>query len=263
MDFSRPYWSAFHAVVIPLEIKSKMWYIVDPFHFNVWLMFGACIPLYIIAMGLTNYFYHGFKVTDWDDFCGFLIRNALSEQNSRIPDRAQGYQKILIITWIWTMLVIVQAYSGNLTAMLAKPKLQPPIRSLEELLNQEEISWVIEKQTLPELYMKTSPIGSVMNKLYNGATLMPQLTFEEKIKYGSYAKKLKESGKFGSIENIGWISQMYAKDFGETGKCNYYIMEEKFLSSENAMAFQVRARHIYVVLGIQGHRISALHFVCQ
>ena len=242
VDFSRPYYSSFHTVVIPLEIKSKKWYIIDTFDYNVWLLFIASIPIYLIAMGLTDYFYCG--VTDWDDLCGFVIRNALSEQNCRFPTRAQAYQKILIITWIWSMLVIVQAYSGNLTAMLAKPKLQTPIRTLDELMNQEEISWVIEKDTLAELYMKTSKTGTIMKKLYNGATPMPLLTPEERGQYGCYAAKLKGSGKFGSICGAG-IMEMYARDFSETGKCNFYLLEEKFLTSVLAMAFQVG--HNYVV----------------
>ena len=224
VDFSRPYFSSFHTVVIPLEMKSKMWYVIDTFDYNVWLLFITSIPIYLIAMGLTDYFYFG--VIDLDDLCGFVIRNALSEQNCRFPDRARAYQKILIITWIWSMFVIVQAYSGNLTAMLAKPKLQAPIRTLDELMNQEEISWVIEKQSLAEFNMKTSQTGTIMKKLYNGATLMPRLTPKERGKYGCYAAKLKESGKFGSICDVGHIMQMQAKHFSETGKCKtltYYF----------------------------------------
>ena len=214
-----------------------MWYIIDPFQYNVWLLFIASIPIYLIAMGLTDYLYCG--AIDWDELSGFIIRNALSEQNCRFPTRAQAYQKILIITWIWSMLVIVHAYSGNLTAMLAKPKLQTPIQTLDELMNQEEISWVIEKETLPEFYMKTSQTGTIMNKLYNEATLVPHLTPEEQIKYGCYAAKLKGSGKFGSICDVGGILHMYARDFSETGKCSFYLLEEKFLSSVYAMALQV------------------------
>ena len=157
-------------------MKSKMWYITEPYHFNVWLIFIATIPIYLIAMSLTDYFYC--RDIDWDSLCGFLIRNVLSEQNSSLPHRAQAYQKILIITWVWAMLVIVQAYSGNLTAILAKPKLKTPIGTLQELVNQEEISWVIEQETLVEFYMKTSQPGTMMNQLYNGATLMPRLSFE-------------------------------------------------------------------------------------
>ena len=220
-----------------------MWYIIDPFQYNVWLMFIASVPTYLIAMGMTDYFYYG--EIHFDDLFGFVIRNALSEQNSRFPYRAQIYQKILIIIWSWSMLVMVQAYSGNLTAMLAKPKLQTPIRTLDELINQDEISWVLEEKTVAEFYMKTSQTGTTMKKLYNGATLMPSLTPKEQYTYGCYASKLRGSGNLASICDVGLILAMYAKDFSETGKCNFYLLEEKFMSSVTAVALQVS--HKYVV----------------
>ena len=239
MDFSRPYYSSFHAVVIPLEFESKMWYIIDPFQYNVWLLFIASIPIYLIAMGLTDYLYCG--AIDWDELSGFIIRNALSEQNCRFPTRAQAYQKILIITWIWSMLVIVQAYSGSLTAMLAKPKLEAPIRNLEELLNQDEISWVIEgKTSVVGRFMHAAAPGSVMNLLYKRATFVPKLNKTERMKYGCHAAKMMGNGRVGSICGGRKISMMIAKDFRTTGKCNFYIIEDRLMSQSNSMAFQVR-----------------------
>ena len=59
-------------------------------------------------------------------------------------------------------MVLVYSYAGNLTAMLARPKLQSPIRTLEELLAQNEVPWVIERGGLPEYFMSTAATGSVM-----------------------------------------------------------------------------------------------------
>ena len=142
------------------------------------------------------------------------------------------------------MLVIVQAYSGSLTAMLAKPKLQAPIRTLDELINQEEISWVIEKQTEFENYVKTTESGTIMNKLYNGATLMPLLNNPDRGKFGCYSAKLKGSGNFASVCSLIDIMFMYYNDLNVNGKCSYYLFEEKFLSSGEAMAFQVRCKYV-------------------
>ena len=238
MDFSRPYWPSFHAVVVPLQFDSKMWYAIDPFQLHVWLLLIASIPIYLIVMGLTDNVYYG--LVDWDDIGGHLIRNVLSENNFRLPDRKQAYQKLLDITWIWSMFVIVLAFSCNLTAILAKPKLKLPIKTLHGLMSQDEISWVLEKETVVEHYMKASKAGTPMKKLYNGAKLMPHLTLKEKLKYGCYAAKLRGQGNYASICDVGLILPMYANDFSKTGKCNFYILEEKFLSSVYAMALQVR-----------------------
>ena len=131
MEFTRPYDSAYCTVVMPIETRSKMWYIIDPYHYIVWLTIIAALPIYLLAMGLTDYFYYG--AIDWDDIGGLVIRNILSENNFRLADREQAYQRLLDIIWIWSMLVIVQAYSGNLTAMLAKTKLQCTHEPISEI----------------------------------------------------------------------------------------------------------------------------------
>ena len=236
MDFSRPHWPSFHAVVIPVQFDSKMWYMIDPFTFHVWLLIIAIIPIYLVAMGLTDYVYHG--LVNWDDIGGHLIRNVLSEHNFSLPDRKQIYQKLLDITWIGSMFVIVLAFSCNLTAILAKPRLKSPLKTLDELMNQNEITWVLEKETHIEHFMKASKAGTPMKKLFNGAKLMPHLTPREQFKFGCYAAKLRGRGNYASICSTGSILPMYAQDYSETGKCNFYILEEKFLSSGYAMAFQ-------------------------
>ena len=155
-----------------------MWYFKDPFTYTVWLLIVASIPIYIIALGMAYYFFSG--SADWNMLCGFVIRNALVEQN-QIPDQAKANQKILIITWIWVAFVLVQAYAGSLTAMLAKPQFQSPIKTLEELLRQNELSWVIEIGTTEEFYTRTSTSSKTLKLLHKRAELEPRLTPREAI----------------------------------------------------------------------------------
>ena len=173
VDFSRPISWGFHAVVMPLTKKSNMWYIVEPFHYQVWILLMTSIPIYLVTMGLADYFYRGFA--DWDALSGFVIRNVLSEQNFRHPTQARAYQKLLVIIWGFAMLVLVQAYAGNLTAMLAKPKLQAPIRTLEELLGRDDTEWVVPKGDGKESYLSTATSGTLINRLYQRTTAMPGL----------------------------------------------------------------------------------------
>ena len=240
MDFSRGYTTpSFNAVVIPLETSSKMWYFKDPFTYTVWLLIVTSMPVYIFAMGMAYYLCSG--SADWDMLCGFVIRNALSEQNDRIPDQAKAYQKLLIITWLCFTLVLVQAYAGSLTAMLAKPQFHSPIKTLEELLRQNEISWVIEKGTLAEFYMRTASPGTTMNLLHKQAELVTPLTPSEIATHGCYAAKLRGKGRFGSFCEVMGIWPMFANDFSTTGKCNFYLVEERLISTIPGAAFQVNA----------------------
>ena len=231
VDMSRPLSSGFWAVVIPIETRSNMWFYTDPFSDNVWLTIVLSIPIYIIVMGLVYHLYSG--IGDWSRVSGFVIRNALSEQNGGLPEHASArvHQKILVIIWLWCTLVLVQAYSGNLTAMLAKPKLDTPIRNLDNLLEQEEISWIIRDGSPEERFMRGSESGSVKNLLYQQAMIMPNNGIN-----GCESAEIRDSA---SICRGNALRQMIAEDFSSTGKCNFYIVQEKILSTYYSVAFQV------------------------
>ena len=172
---------------------------------------------------------------DLNELFGFIIRNVLSEQNYRIPYKTNAYKKLLIIIWSWSMLVLVQSYSGNLTAMLAKSKLEVQIKTLEELLSQTEVSWVIEEGSA----LSSSRPGSVLKRLYEGATVMPRLSIGDKMVNGCFTTKIRQAGNSASICSKGNILALMMNDYSTSGKCNYYITEERFMTSGTAMAFQV------------------------
>ena len=237
MDFTNTVESAYYTVVVPVKHNSKMWYFVDPFSLDVWLLLVVIIPMYLVTMGLANHFFWGFA--DWGDQFAFVLRNIVREQ-CKLPNYKVIYQKVLILSWIWSIMVLVHSYSCNLTALLAKPKLQEPIKTFEDLLNQNKVSWVIEKGDFVEFDLATSASGSVKRSLFERATIMPHLSQGERMLYPCYAAKLRQSGRFGSFCNNGEIAALIAKDYSETGKCNYYITEDRIASySVAVLAVQV------------------------
>lgn len=124
-------------------------------------------------------------------------------------------------------------FAGALTAMITKPMLDMPINNVEELLNQNEISWSIEDGTAIIEFLKASPPNSRLRRLVEGAKLRSSS--------GCYMKETttKQSGQFASICDINSIMTLLSQDYSETGTCNYYLTEEKFQLTSNAMALQV------------------------
>ena len=237
VDFTAQVADSYYSVVVPLKHDSKMWFIFDPLDYEVWLGLLISVPIYLLAMALADYLYSGY--VDLDDLTGFILRNVLSEQHSRLSKNTKVYKKLLIMTWIWSMLILVQSYAGNLTAMLAKPKLQDPIRTLEELVSQNEIPWVIKEGSIL-FYLKLSASDSVLRKLYEHGTIMPQMTPLETMMHGCFTTEIKQEGRYGSICSSAGILGLMTNDYTNTGKCNYYIIEDKFLASGSSMAFQVK-----------------------
>ena len=244
VDFTNQVADSFFSVVLPVQHNSKMWFIIDPLDYEVWLCLIISIPVYFLSMWLSDYLYNGYAKLDV--ITGFILRNVLSEQNCMPTKHTKIYQKLFIIVWLWSMMVLVCSYAGNLTAMLARPKLQDPIRTFEELMNQDDVPWVIEEGPVG-FYMASSASGSVLRRLYEHATIMPPLTAVERMSHGCYTAGIKEKGKYGSICASGNIMALMFNDFTKTGKCNYYITEDKLLQSGASMAFQVLHTKVQII----------------
>ena len=239
MDFSRGIVKGYLAVVIPVETGSKMWYFTYPFTNTVWILIATVIPVYVIAMAGADYLYSG--SAKLSTLLGFVIRNVLTDQNNGIPGEKKDYKKLLIMVWLLATLVLVQAFAGSLTAMLTNPKLKVPIKTLEQLVTQNEISWVLEEGSDIQFFMRSelSKIN-IINSIYKGANTVPRLTRKERAIYGGcYAAKMKGNGKVASFCHANYIWPMMANDFTSTGRCNFYLVEEKLLTSWGVAAFQV------------------------
>ena len=194
------------------------------------------IPGFLLAMGVADFLYCG--SINWKNL-GFVLRNALIEHSILPSDSRNAYQRILFSVWIWSYMVLISSYSGNLTAMLANPSLQTPIRTLQELLSQNAIPWVIETGGLPEFFMSTAQSGTVMKRVFERSTMMPRLDGP------CYTDEVKKDGRFGSICDRSSIRALFDEDYSKTGKCNYYLLEEKFLPTIGALAIQVQEMYVY------------------
>ena len=61
---------------------------------------------------------------------------------------ARNSIRFIIGLWLLTMVVIVNSYSGVLTSLLAIPKLEPTIESVEDLVASEQYKLTIEKDVI-------------------------------------------------------------------------------------------------------------------
>ena len=54
-----------------------------------------------------------------------------------------------------------------------------------------------------------------------------------------FTASIKESRRVAAICDVTSARGVLAKDFSETGKCNFYLTQDKFLSSGSVMVLQV------------------------
>ena len=228
-------------LLIPLKTDEDLWSFVNPMAYQVWICALGSIPIYILAMGLVEYLSSSSGIVDWPSLVGFVLRNAFHE-NIRLPDKGIP-RKLLIIIWIWSAFIVCVAYAGNLIAMLTNPKLDRPVRKPEDLLNQEDLSWVVEAGIGAVEYMSASPPGSTWRKIYEKIEEINDWEWEEEgmgeglsacFSYSTYY-----SGKHASICDIDSIRSHMHYNFSGEGLCHWYITDNNFFEVSSVMVFQV------------------------
>ena len=235
VDFTRPIQTSSYAVVIPVKSKLNTWFFINPFTSELWLLYTSSIPLNFAAMVLVCYLCH--KIVKLETTASFVLRVALNEHSDVNMDLTKKIQqKILIIMLVSSYMVLTYCYSGTLTAMLTAPRLQSPIKSLNELLNQHEIPWVLESGSFLESLMSAAPSKSTTRKLLERSTPMSLSVASS----GCYSTELEKSGEFGAICSNPDFKTLSAKHFSKTGKCHFYAIEERFLDTIVALAIPVR-----------------------
>ena len=222
-------------LVIPLKKdKEDFWSFVNPMAHQVWICALGSIPIYILAMVVAEYICNGSGIVHWQSVVGFVVRNAFHE-TIRLPDKGIS-RKLLIIVWIWSTFIVCAAYAGNLTAMLTNPKLDRPIQKPDDLLNQDEISWVVEAGIGAVEYMSASPPGSTWRNIYEE---IEELKGEGEWPSGCFNSSTYNSGKHASICDIDSIRSHMHYNFSGEGLCRWYTTDRNFFEVSTVMVFQV------------------------
>lgn len=233
VDFTMPVDINEWRLAVPLRSKPNMKMMLSVFGYKIWMILFAVVPLYILVLGLADYIYYG--KADWKNLAGFVVRTTMVEVVSKpLPNNAKSYQKLLIISWTLPVFVLAAAYAGNLTAFMARPVLEQPIKDAEHLVNQNEMSWILTAGTILPEYFKQSAPGSVMRRLYDNVgkiTTHSCYTIRNEPDW--------KSGKYAApCTGISFMA-LISDDFSRTGRCNFYKTPDIFDNVNFAMATQV------------------------
>ena len=231
VDFTNPVIVDHWGLVIPLRIQTDLFKILNPFQHEVWALIIISIPIYILAMAMADYLYFGH--VNWESLIGFVGRTAL---HTDIKDKKgqRLYQKLFIITWTGAFLILYHAYAGTLTAILAIPSFRRPILDVEDLITQNEFSWIIPYASSMLEYLKNAPPNSNMRRLYEGATI----DFDDC--FTAREKPFWKTGRVAAPCIATSIRELMHYDFTQTGRCNYYTTTDEMHHMNMGLPFQVK-----------------------
>ena len=226
---------ATYNIIIPLRMENDIWSFINPFSYEIWICTLISIPIFIFAMGIADYIANN-KSVNWDISVGFVLRNVLSETMGNLPNK-RPYQKILVFVWVWSCFVLVMSFSGSLTAMITRPKLDMKFTKLEHFLNQDEMSLVTEGGSALNEYMNSLGDDSITKKIL---LKTERLTSWDDWPSNCFTSSTQYTKRHASICDDLSILTLLSWDFEEAGKCNWYTMNAKIMGTGPlAMAFQV------------------------
>ena len=223
------------SIIVPLSTQDDIWTFFSPFNFEVWIFSLISVPIFTIAMGLTDYF--GTGGVKWITVLGFVLRNVLSEsfQSYRRFIGPKQYKKLMLsVVWIWSCFILVKSYSGNLTAFITKPKLVMQFEMPEDFLNQDDMTLVVPDETAILEMMMQLPSKSTMGILLKETKRM---TWNKHWPSSCFTNSTQFTKRHASICDVTSIKSLLSDDFSQSGKCNWYTTKTTFFHVPMVMVF--------------------------
>ena len=128
--------------------------------------------------------------------------------------------------------------------MIAIPSIHKPIEDVEDLINQDELSWFFPDGTSFAQYLRDAPPGSKMGKLYDGAEIVP---YDDC--YTARDKQM-STGNFAAPCTMTTIMTLLDHDFSRTSKCNFYATSDVMHHMNLALALQVFLKTFIGLVGL-------------
>ena len=99
VDFSSMVSVGSYDIIIPLKADNDVWSFIKPFSAELWIFSLSSIPIIVLAMALADYL-RGVE-SDWATLVAFVLRNILSENRGKMPEK-YNHQKCLTCIWMLT-----------------------------------------------------------------------------------------------------------------------------------------------------------------
>ncbi|XP_027228211.1 glutamate receptor ionotropic, kainate 1 [Penaeus vannamei] len=155
----------------------------------------------------------------------WIVKVLLLESIDLLPTSLTG--RVLLGTWMVVSLILSSAYQSILTSLLAVPKVEVPVDSLQDLLDYGKIPWSVEHGT--SIHQLLDEESSDIYKQINSKVFYVKSSFDEK-------DRMKEK-RFAILCDFFSMKMIMSDDYGQTGECNYYIAKEVIWSAAMAFAF--------------------------
>ncbi|XP_044014294.1 ionotropic receptor 93a [Aphidius gifuensis] len=220
--------------------QSRALLFTSPYSTQAWI----CIVISIIVVGpvlWAVHFYSPRRLRSVDDENSknpgsasdymWYIYGALLQQGGMHLPKSNG-ARLVVATWWLVVMVVVATYSGSLVAFLTFPKMEPVVKTIDDLLERrEELTWSIPKDSLLDDYIKNSnQVNGIDYK-----NLLPEYDAHgQKHDTVSYLLSINKIKK-GKHVVIDWLSSLrisIKNNYRSSGHCDFSLGTDVLLLQE-------------------------------
>ena len=202
-------------IAIPITSRHDFLSFLYPLTFEVWMVIIVSVPTFILASMLRDYLYTRYRpfrtlslLSEWQRSIAFIMRTIFVDNSFMYVK----YEHKRICTCHHMAFVSICTHTSicrNVDSNDYKTRASED-NSNEDLLNQNDLSWVMEDGLGVGEYMKASPPGSTLRQLVKRASF---LSYEEEWYGACQTVKTWKSKKFASICDIYSITDLISNDY--------------------------------------------------
>ncbi|XP_042241220.1 glutamate receptor ionotropic, kainate 1-like [Homarus americanus] len=202
------------------------------YHPLVWTMVFVCAGVVTVALWLAAKTESSRQNTHPSTLFLVLLHvwGALMLESMRWSER--GVSRWLMGLWSLMTLVLMSTYSGALVATLTVPRVAIPIKSVEQLVSQDDIPWRLEQGGIILHTFKTADVKMYKKLLKGSEGLFPDC----------YASRTEiAQGEFAGLCDVLAGDMMVAKSFSVSGRCDFYSPRENIVTHSYTLVLQRRS----------------------
>ncbi|XP_064121647.1 glutamate receptor 2-like [Macrobrachium nipponense] len=230
IDFSVPVYIDNEGIFLPRPARERdLTGFVKPFAWQVWIgLTVAVVGSMVLGVAMKWCVEQWGPVRlehDLQEFRGktwplltfepvWLIRLLLLQGAELPPMMLTG--QLFMGNWMIATLILSSSYQGVLTSLLAIPKVEIPVDSLQDLVDYGKIPWANERGT--SLHQFFGDAKSGIYKVINDKGFLITASYDERHRM--------KGEKFAILCDFFSMKKIMSDDYSETGQCNYYIAKE-------------------------------------
>ncbi|XP_046448038.1 glutamate receptor ionotropic, delta-2-like isoform X1 [Daphnia pulex] len=249
-----------YVFLIPVPVETaNINSIVKPFQWPVWLGLGISIVCTIAILNLIQRYLEyrstieadlrqnktpqsgnltndgKLPVKKWQSGKQYLyVFGNLLSQGGFCPSKRLPYRLVAGV-WILAAFIFVQAYTSTLITYVVTPVQQPLINSVYDVAGSSDVNLLVRETGLLNMLLSTNNYTGLFAALRRKLDSFPNSRCVSPSECTSF---MSPTSRNVFVDGRAFILDEIRKDFKKTGKCNFQIAKESFISATASFALR-------------------------